>query len=547
MSAPEKSELDLELEFLPAWAKESSDRKRYDHIRGDEEARPPRRGGPRREGGGGRGDNRGRGNRDSRGEGRSRGPRPGGPGGPGRDRDRDRPRGKGGPRGRGDQRGGRFEQRDLPPLPEVDVRILPEADGVGAIAKQIRVTGRAYPVFDIARLVMKSPDRFLFEYAVKRKDGKVLESLFVCELDGTLWLSENAAADHLLKNHFDTFYATEKTPTDPPKGTYTFVAQCGMSGVLLGPPNYHDYQQKLVALHQERFARMPFDKFKSRVKIVRDEEVVKQWVEEQSFKTEYTALNVPESVKFGSRSEVVEHFRATHLPNVIKSVDSHRLSGKDAQNAADGGVRRLARRLFDEQRRFPIKVVNALCEDFARHQLQFFKRDKTVTYVAVSRPHYLNMDVTPVSDGIKKIVAFIDATEKCTRRQIFDALAPTKVIDVPPPAAETPAPEGEGEAKESAAPATESLSTEAPATEPAGEAEASAAPAEPEMTPERQAVNADLHWLIHQGHVLEFSNGIIETAKKPRPRPEQQPKKKAKKKAKGRRQIIFVETAPLLV
>jgi hypothetical protein len=38
-------------------------------------------------------------------------------------------------------------------------------------------------------------------------------------------------------------------------------------------------------------------------------------------------------------------------------------------------------------------------------------------------------------------------------------------------------------------------------------------------TPEQTAVIADLHWLIHQGHVIEFANGKIETAKKPLPRP----------------------------
>jgi hypothetical protein len=38
-------------------------------------------------------------------------------------------------------------------------------------------------------------------------------------------------------------------------------------------------------------------------------------------------------------------------------------------------------------------------------------------------------------------------------------------------------------------------------------------------TPEQTAVIADLHWLIHQGHVIEFANGRLETARKPKPRP----------------------------
>jgi hypothetical protein len=38
-------------------------------------------------------------------------------------------------------------------------------------------------------------------------------------------------------------------------------------------------------------------------------------------------------------------------------------------------------------------------------------------------------------------------------------------------------------------------------------------------TAEQTAVIADLHWLIHQGHVLEFADGRMETAKKPVPKP----------------------------
>jgi len=49
------------------------------------------------------------------------------------------------------------------------------------------------------------------------------------------------------------------------------------------------------------------------------------------------------------------------------------------------------------------------------------------------------------------------------------------------------------------------------------------APMEP--TAEQTAVIADLHWLIHQGHVIEFANGMLDTAKKPLPRP---PKPEAK-------------------
>jgi hypothetical protein len=137
----------------------------------------------------------------------------------------------------------------------------------------------------------------------------VAQPLFLCALDDTLWLSEDAAVHHVLDRHFSTFYRPERTKIDPPKGTYTFVAQCGMSGAILGPPNYHDYQNQLRKLHAERFSRMPFEAFKAKVRIVKDEETVKKWFEEQSWKTEFVCLNVPEPLKVGTRAEVEAHFR----------------------------------------------------------------------------------------------------------------------------------------------------------------------------------------------------------------------------------------------
>jgi hypothetical protein len=94
-----------------------------------------------------------------------------------------------------------------------------------------------------------------------------------------------------------------------------------MSGTILGPPNYHDYQTQLRKLHAERFSRLPFEAFKARVKIVKDEAVVKKWADDQSWKAEYVCLNVPEARRLNSREEVEKHFREVHLAGVVKQVE----------------------------------------------------------------------------------------------------------------------------------------------------------------------------------------------------------------------------------
>ena len=369
--------------------------------------------------------------------------------------------------------------------------LQPEKNGVESLARQIKHTGRSYPLFDIARLILAKPERYLVVLKTRKKeDGSVAQPLFFCQVDETVWLSEDQALDHVLSRHFDTFYKTDKTEIDPPKGTYTFVAQCGMSDQILGPPNYHGYQDKLRALHADRFPRLPFDVFKSRVKIIHDEEVVKQWLDDQSWKTEYIAINLPEEARLESREAVREHFREHHLSNLISGVSDVALKASVFNKKTPPRMQNLVRYAIDDQRRFPLKIVNMLSQEFSSHGLQFFKRKKSVTHVSVSRPHHLNLDHTPVSDSIRNIVTFVVDNQNCTRRMILDKFVPEPDK---PESAEVPA---EGDAPKPDTP----------------------------LSPERTAILSDLHWLVHQGHVVEYANGQMEIA--PKPQPPQQKKKK---------------------
>jgi hypothetical protein len=170
-----------------------------------------------------------------------------------------------------------------------------------------------------------------------------------------------------------------------------------------------------------------------------------------------------------------------------------------------------------------LQLATGLSRQFATHGLHFFKVNKTFTHVSVARPQFLDLETTPVSESIKSIVGHINTHPKCTRRQLIEALAPSpkkpRVIEIkpaaPPVAAPAPA------ADEAAAAPQDSSAAPAP---PAAVAEKP--PASDEPTAEQTVIIADLHWLVHQGHVLEFADGRMDTAKKPLPRP-QKPEKKA--------------------
>jgi hypothetical protein len=491
-------DLDLNLEnlFQPAWAQGKTESNRFEKFTGNEGVKPERRysdkpgerRGPRREGGGfgGGGERRG---------------------GPPRGGSKFGDRKGGGFRG-GDRRDEPRRERPEPPapLPELNVAFIPEERGVEQLARQIKMTGRAYPLFQIALLILQKAERYSVQLTAKKKADGTMEKLFVCALDESPWTSEDEAVAHVLKNHFATFYQAERTATEPPKGVYTFVAQCGLSGVILGPPNHHDYQNQLRKLHAEKFSRMPFDLFKARVKIVKDEAVVKKWIEEQSFKTEYVCLNVPEPLKLATLEEVEKHFRATHKDSIIKPVETMTVAGLPSRSLRCAGLQRLIRQEWEHQKFFPLPVATKLSQQLAQHGLQFFKVNRTVTHVSVARPQFLDLETTPVSENIRRIIEFVNANAKCTRKKLIEALAPTPKAAAAPVAeiSVAPAPVAEGEGASAPAPA--------PTAKPA---EAAA----PETTPEQTAVIVDLHWLIHQGAVLEFADGRMETAKKPAPKP----------------------------
>lgn len=376
----------------------------------------------------------------------------------------------------------------------MNLAILPDELGVDSLARQIKMSGRAYPLFEIASMILKRSDRHSVAISTKKKsDGALAQPLFSCALDDSLWLSDAEAIKHALDNHFATFYQTNKVPVEPPKGVYTFVAQCGISGVILGPPNHHDYQNQLRRLHTERFARMPFDAFKARVKIVRDEAVVKKWVEDQSFRAEYTCLNVAEPLTLATREDVERHFREVHAPSIIRPIDSITLTQDAMKKLRNPTLLRAIRGALDAQRRFPLQVATHLSQQFATRSLQFFKVNKTVTHVSVARPHYLDLETNVVTPGVKKIVDYINANPGCTRRKLIDAMVPGGMPATPPP---PPA-------------------AAAGATPAADAAPAAAAAEKAPLSPELQAFASDLHWLIHQGHVIEFATGVMETAKKP--------------------------------
>lgn len=342
------------------------------------------------------------------------------------------------------------------------VQFSPEQRGIEGLARQIKNGMKAYPLFELAWLVLKKPERFLVE--LKRDSG---QELFQVAADGSVWLHKNEATTHILSRQLDIFYRRERIAADPPKGAFSFIAQCGMSGILLGPPNYHDYQSRIRQVHAERFPDVPFETYKSRIQMVKDEESIKNWKEEQSTKEEFYPKEIPEeaeSIRLANIAEVERHFRQNYMASAITLVtEKTALSGKAAMEGSSQAVRSLIRRELEELKRFPLALVHALARAFVPMGLQIFKAHENITYVSMARPRYLDRVRTPVAEGLSSILDYVETHPGISRAELWKTLV----------------------ARSSLLPkAVES------------------------------AIARDISWLIQQGHIVDYAHRGLEMAQR---------------------------------
>ncbi|MCG3148453.1 MAG: hypothetical protein PCFJNLEI_01896 [Verrucomicrobiae bacterium] len=357
-------------------------------------------------------------------------------------------------RGPANARGGpRRDRRDQPPRPvsgpppaplNLEITFLANEQAFAGMVEMMKQTPRAYALFDIAKLVLNKPERHLVKFT--RKDGTLYRPLLI---EGVC-LAQDEALRHLFRHCPEKIFTQAEKAIDPPKGNFQFVNRCGFTGVILGPPNFHEYQSRLIKHHQQRLAHVPFDQFKSRIETTRDPEIVKAWVESRSKTIEYTCLLDPEPKIFTDRSELEKHIREHHLPALVAAANEVQVSGPASRQIENHRLLEALRRTWEEERKFPLRTVNVLRPHLVKEGFHFFKHKKGITYITRIKLNRFE-SIAHLTEHVQKIILFLRANPDATRKQLAAHLAPV----------------------------------------------------------DETLLAADLHWLIQDGYVVEFYDGKL--------------------------------------
>ncbi len=263
-------------------------------------------------------------------------------------------------------------QRELPqPAEGFRVELRPANGILEVFSKEIQKLKRALPLLDLARVVMAGKERYDVVF-MKLENGAML--IHSTKGDDACWLSEAEAVSYLWKAPwFAELYATEQVETEAPKGSFSGIAV--VDGNLIGPANWHGYQAALMNLYRSRYAHLPLDAFKARVKVDKAEETVAAWLEASTHKTVWKPVyeGADATCVLDDERAVEADFRANAYARVYEQVDKLFVNGATPRERLTPGIAAHVAILADKTRRFPQMLIPNLCHGLARHHMPIYK------------------------------------------------------------------------------------------------------------------------------------------------------------------------------
>lgn len=435
------------------------------------------------------------------------------------------------------------------------VDIYPQDEAFEALVKRLRSTVRTYQLFEIAHLLLEKPERYVVVVENKAKAGEKPAPLFFSVPGHLPFDSEEAAINHVLANHLDLFFDIEEIEVEAPKGNFQMVNRCSVTGDLLGPPNYHLYQESLKRHYAAKITGMSFDRFVSKVESVKEQESIDAWVESMKKGARYTLKDRKEGEP--ESFETLESVRFFLLQNrkdkIVGSGETIRFAGRDIERLPKGDIRRSVETYVEQQLHFPLDSANNIRGRLRRHKFAVYKKgSKGVSFVCAVKRKFRDSK-TVFTPSIQSLIEFVEKhpntpasklpklyididTEKQQPAKLEMTEAEVAAAAAAAEAAKTEAAKaaesGEANAESTEAPAA----AEAPAPAPDAAASTEATPKVELSEDEQKRLNQlmlDLRWLIVEGYVTEYGDGRLFAAP---PMPEAKPKeakKPAPKKAEA--------------
>lgn len=364
---------------------------------------------------------------------------------------------------RGDSRGGRAvrEEARRPSKPReigLQVGFLADRQHLSSLAREIKRSEKAYPIIEVASMMMRLPEHYLVKLETVPGKDRPATDLFQCKACQMVFLQQVELEQHIAQRHLDTVFDVEEVEGEPPSGKFVCVGRCKVTGTLLGPPNYHGYNQKIQELIQSSFPHLSAAQYRDQVEMVHDEEVIEQWRKESCRQTVYRRKRTSDSEgeqPTVSQEKARREFLENHAPRLVQKTHRALLPAALAQTIADVTLLDPIRLAWNKESRFPLSMALAMRPGFRHMHLHLFKANQKAVFVTSVQPKPL--DPAHVVPEIADVLRYLHDHPGCSRETMLRDLHPEST----------------------------------------------------EESPEAIELNGRLRWLIERGHVIHFYNGAL--------------------------------------
>tara|TARA_B100000900_G_scaffold57521_2_gene43076 strand:- start:1001 stop:2935 length:1935 start_codon:yes stop_codon:yes gene_type:complete len=300
------------------------------------------------------------------------------------------------------------------------VDFYPDDAGFSTIIKALRTNQITYELFHVAKIFLEKSDRYVASVTRKAANGEKPSRVYVSVPDGMPFETEEEAIQHAVANYSDVIFETEEVEVEPPTGKFPFVNRCGITKKLIGPPNYHRYEEFLNLHHKTQLANTTFEKFKSSIEQVREEEVVSEWLESMKKSTSYTtkATEGIEPQTFDSLNDAIGYLRTNQKEQLVKAVNYARVSGLVLDKFSNTEASRAVVGELVRQQRFPLETANAIRGRLRREKFSIYKRgSKGVTFICATRRNFRKKGQI-MSDSLDRLIRFIEEHQNIKAKEL---------------------------------------------------------------------------------------------------------------------------------
>lgn len=409
--------------------------------------------------------------------------------------------------------------------PTVRVDIYPKDEAFDALVKRLRSTVRTYQLFEIAHLILEKPDRYVVAVQNKAKKDEKPSPLYYSVPDYFPFETEEAAINHFLKTHLESLFDIEAVEVETPKGNFQVVNRCTITGELLGPPNYHRYQEFLQSHYASRIISMPFDQYVSKVESVKDQEVIDQWVEsmKKGFKYTLKEPNADDPESFESLEAVRTFLIRSRKDAVVGSGGTVRFAGTSIKDLPKSALRTSVENYIENQIQFPLDTANNIRGRLRRHHFTVYKKgSKGVSYVCAVKRKFRDSK-TVFTPSIQQVIEFIEKNPNIPVSQLVKqhlgidtenqkpeklAMTDAEVVEAKAVATEKASGEVDNARSEQTDDSTETASATVVETTPVKTPKSSTDLNEEDSKKLNQLL-FDLRWLVSEGYVTEYGDGRL--------------------------------------